>query len=426
MESVGGNVYNQIPCPKHKTKQIFCVFVVMFHLISPVCNLVTVSPSDILEICNDSCLLAATEFASLDVLDIVQNLDDKVAKNFHNVLFGSVKITNFYWKNGHGNQLKLPDDEKEPEVLIFQKIVADRTCLLPTNVVKYPVAIPFKGEIDKDMLISFINGHCSTYLNSYGNLNIQGMHREDILQNIFSVASISNLTVESLVKTKGDNSFDGKLSCEKGSKDCNHVENWHSNKLHNLYKDLNRELPKCEKIELPSKEEFFHKYLKLSKPVIVKNAITNWPALRKWTNEFFKNKFGEQDVHIKLTPGGEYEGVEEVNKWEDYSTFKIPDVVKQKLPFPDLVVVRPATMNMKFSDFIDLIENVSSNVAKNISAYLEYSSIPDYLPELEDDLKEMPFFEGILKREHLNIWLSDGNTLGKLHFDAFDNFLCQV
>lgn len=32
----------------------------------------------------------------------------------------------------------------------------------------------------------------------------------------------------------------------------------------------------------------------------------------------------------------------------------------------------------------------------------------------------------VLKRRHLNIWLSNGNTLGKLHYDPFDNFLCQI
>ncbi|KAJ8299761.1 hypothetical protein KUTeg_023821 [Tegillarca granosa] len=401
-----GNVYNQISCPKPKTKHVLSVFVLMFYLISPVCNLVTVKPSDILEICNNTCFIGTTEFTSSDALGVVQNLEDIISKELHSVLFGSVKITNFNWKQGH--ELKLSDDEKDPEVLIFQKVDVDRTCLLPTNVVKYPVVIPFRGNVVKESLINFINDNCFTYINTNGNLNIQGLHRENILQNIFSVASISNLTTENLVKTKRVNSFDGNLSCEKGSRDCEHDANKQNNKVHNLYTNLNHEIPKCDKIKLPTKDEFFHKYLKLSKPVIIKDAISSWPALKKWTNQFLKNKFGDQDVHIKLTPGGEYEGVEQVNKWEDYTTFKIPEVVKQKLPFPDLVVVRPATMNIKFSEFIDLIENVSSKISKNISAYLEYSSIPDYLPELEDDLKEMPFFEGILKREHLNIWLSDG------------------
>lgn len=77
---------------------------------------------------------------------------------------------------------------------------------------------------------------------------------------------------------------------------------------------------------------------------------------------------------------------------------------------------------MKFSDFLELITSGNSSY----SAYLEYSSIPHYMPKLEDDILELPFVENLLERRHLNIWLSDGNTLGKLHFDPFDNFLCQV
>ena len=72
------------------------------------------------------------------------------------------------------------------------------------------------------------------------------------------------------------------------------------------------------------------------------------------------------------------------------------------------------------------MEIVQSSNKSDISAYLEYSSIPSLLPELEQDIKVMPFVDGELKRRHLNIWLSNGNILGKPHFDPFDNFLCQV
>jgi jumonji domain-containing protein 7 len=81
---------------------------------------------------------------------------------------------------------------------------------------------------------------------------------------------------------------------------------------------------------------------------------------------------------------------------------------------------------MKFSEFLDLITWAAEQPARNVSAYLEYSSIPEYMPELKDDLSEFEFVRNRLTLRHLNIWLSDGNTLGRLHFDPFDNFLCQV
>ena len=173
---------------------------------------------------------------------------------------------------------------------------------------------------------------------------------------------------------------------------------------------------------MPQRHAFFQEYLLRSRPVVIENAISNWPAIRKWTTNYFYKKYGSQEVHIKLTPNGNFEGVESGKLWGDYKENWIPERVKSQLLFPDLVVVRPATTEMRFSDFLDLI--LSAN--RTYSAYLEYSSIPYYMPELEEDIVEMPFVKGLLKRKHLNMWLSDGNTLGKLHFDPYDNFLCQV
>lgn len=157
--------------------------------------------------------------------------------------------------------------------------------------------------------------------------------------------------------------------------------------------------------------------------------MKTWPALSKWTNEFLITKFGQNKVRVAFAPNSEYEGCEKASNFEDYKNFKLPKEVKEKLPFPDLVVVRPAFLEMKFADFMNLLNKTlleSNETNENVSVYLEYSSIPTHLPELEHDIQEMPFISGILKRQHLNIWLSNGNTLGKLHFDPFDNFLCQV
>ena len=145
--------------------------------------------------------------------------------------------------------------------------------------------------------------------------------------------------------------------------------------------------------------------------------------MKKWTSEFLATKFGSKMVRVAFAPYGEYEGCEKAENFDDFKEFKFPDAVKSQLQFPDLVVVRPAFREIPFSTLMEILQSSNNS---DISAYLEYSSIPSLLPELELDIKEMPFVTGELKRRHLNIWLSNGNTLGKLHFDPFDNFLCQV
>ena len=47
-----------------------------------------------------------------------------------------------------------------------------------------------------------------------------------------------------------------------------------------------------------SYEDFFRDYVTAGKPVIVRNATPLWPALRKWTPEFFKAQFPEKMVQV--------------------------------------------------------------------------------------------------------------------------------
>lgn len=41
-------------------------------------------------------------------------------------------------------------------------------------------------------------------------------------------------------------------------------------------------------------------------------------------------------------------------------------------------------------------------------------------------MEELAYLRGLLKLDFTNVWLSDGNTLGKLHFDEYENLLVQV
>lgn len=255
------------------------------------------------------------------------------------------------------------------DIALYTHVPKDHTCLITYSKPVY-VAHSYPGRLTIADVINYVNEKCGTFLTINGELNAAGLLEQYIQQNMFEPTA---------------------------------------------------EHDQCQKIRMPSKGEFFTDYLMTSKPVIIEDGLKSWPALNKWTNEFLNDQFGDEIVHIKLTPDGEFEGVENISLWEDYKSFVIPDEVKKQLQFSDLVVVRPATQELKFSEFLTLISSPS-----NYSAYLEYSSIPEYMPGLEEDLYELPMVTGVLTRRHLNIWLSDGNTLGKLHFDPYDNLLCQV
>lgn len=76
-----------------------------------------------------------------------------------------------------------------------------------------------------------------------------------------------------------------------------------------------------------TKEEFFEKYLKARKPVVIKNMAKNWPAYQKWTMEYIKEVVG--DVTVPL-----------------YDSAKADPAAPINTP----------TTEMKFADYIDLIQ----------------------------------------------------------------------
>ena len=256
-------------------------------------------------------------------------------------------------------------------IALYERQLRDRECLLSPQRTTFH-AYPYSGQVNVDVMVQFVNEKCSVFRTPHGYLTPEGLYHQHLMENLYIP--------------------------DQYSQDC---------------EVLNK---------MPTRSEFFTNYLFRSRPVVIKNAYRDLPPMKKWTQQYLRELYGHKHIHIKLTPDGIFEGVESAKLWRGYHDNHIPPAVKSQLEFPDLVVVRPATSDMLFSDFLDLIATGSAS----FSAYLEYSSIPYYMTELESDVMEPPFISGQLERRQLNMWLSDGNTLGKLHFDPFDNFLCQV
>jgi jumonji domain-containing protein 7 len=109
----------------------------------------------------------------------------------------------------------------------------------------------------------------------------------------------------------------------------------------------------------------------------------------------------------------------------------MPDEVRRQLARDDRVVVRPADRDVPLEDFLSLLVPGTNAtlpgvaLGANATAYLEYTSLAGTFPALAAELAPMPL-AAPLHLEHLNLWLSDGRTRGKLHFDPFENLLAMV
>ena len=297
----------------------------------------------------------------------------KVNSQASNKYINSSLVDEITWKSMYLEQVDQMKAKMDPPKLAFyQREPKDRTCLLMPPKTKFQ-AEPYSGRLIVEMLVQFLNEKCGAFRTPKpGTLTAAGLFHDHIMKHLYIPREISE---------------------------------------------------DCKRIKMPQTANFFQEYFFRSRPVVIENAISDWPAMTKWTFGYLRSLYGEKEIHIKLTEDGNFEGVENAKDWAGYRDDWIPESVKKQLPFPDLVVVRPATAEMKFSDFLDFISTRNDSM---YSAYLEYSSIPYYMPQLEKDIHELPFLKNLLERRHLNMWLSDGNTLGKLHFDPYDNFLCQV
>lgn len=372
--------------------------------------LVTISANDLQAISitqieqhlQDGCAVMANQESNPSVIAKLKTLMNIYADDNKAILVGKFDQIVPVWSNGDPityqvNQ-KIHNQSNRTLLTIFPKRKKDRTCLITLH--QPPVGERYSGDEAIQTLVDLINKKCQLFRSLNGNLNRIGMKRKTLLDNLHVTSDSSNNPMndidQSVHQLNSDIANNTRLSYHK----CKIIQN------------------------STATTDFITSFLLKSQPVIIKDAINNWPAMTKWDNQYFKSKIGNKRIHIKLTEKGEFEGCEPVTNWKSKQNFMIPQAVRQQLQFDDLVVVRPATADLPFAEFLKFV--TGENTTHEFSAYLEYTSIKDYMPNLTEDVKEMPFIKNILDLKHLNIWLSDGNTLGKLHFDPYDNFLCQV
>ena len=210
---------------------------------------------------------------------------------------------------------------------------------------------------------------------------------------------------------------------------------------------------------------FVHDYLLRQRPVI----ITGFPTAFGATNgngdgngtllELLLSRHGDDTVGVKLSPSADFEGVDRLDAWGMAATQAVPPDVLRRMEAPHLVVVRPHHEDMKVGHVLDLIRDAGA-----AKAYVEYlplthmrlpgllarllplHRLPQWLgfptgdttaatrqQEEEKNQQQQPpptttatTMPPLLRQGKAHAWLGDGHTVGKLHFDAFDNLLVQV
>jgi hypothetical protein len=131
-----------------------------------------------------------------------------------------------------------------------------------------------------------------------------------------------------------------------------------------------------------SKEEFYEKYLKPRRPVVIKNMAKNWPAYQKWTMEYMKEVVG--DVEVPLYDSSKADPSAPINS---------------------------SAAKMKFGDYIDLIQREPTDLRIFLFDPIKFA------PKLlEDYISPKKLMGGFLDK-YPNMFFGGKGSVTFLHFD---------
>jgi hypothetical protein len=150
-------------------------------------------------------------------------------------------------------------------------------------------------------------------------------------------------------------------------------------------------LMRCENL---SGEQFRDHFYAPGRPCVIAGAISDWPALSKWTPDYLRTVVGDAPVEFQggRDQAGDFELAKDRHK-------------------------RVAA----FSAYLDLIENMPGNDAY-VTAYNSAANRAAFAP-LMADIRPIPHLlgpgEGML-------WVGPAGTFTPLHFDLTNNLLIQI
>jgi hypothetical protein len=167
------------------------------------------------------------------------------------------------------------------------------------------------------------------------------------------------------------------------------------------YRKLNRLHPSSGTIERRHKltrDEFLRDYYTTNRAVIITGMMDDWPALKKWNLDFFKDNFGDRLIEVQMgrNAGANYE----IEREKYISTIKISE-------FIDMIRAAKET-----NDFYLTANNNSKNKQALPELWQDIVQIPEYL----DSSDPMGGF----------FWMGPPGTITPFHHDLTNNFMAQV
>jgi hypothetical protein len=146
------------------------------------------------------------------------------------------------------------------------------------------------------------------------------------------------------------------------------------------------------------REEFLCSYYSTNRPVIITGMMDDWPAMKKWNLDYFKERFGDRVIEVQMgrDAGGNYE------------------IEREKY-----------LSKITFSEFIEMVRAATGTNDFYLTAN-NNSSTKQVLPELWDDIIQIPEYLDGRDRMGGFFWMGPPGTITPFHHDLTNNFMAQV
>lgn len=154
----------------------------------------------------------------------------------------------------------------------------------------------------------------------------------------------------------------------------------------------------------PSPLQFYRQWVSPNVPVIIKNAINHWPALKLWNSDYFRDKIGDKEVTVAVTPNGYADAVAEDR----------------------FVMAEDRSMKMKhFLDILDYkteekgifyVQKQNSNFTEEFSEIICDAELD--IPWASEAFGSSP--------DAVNFWMGDERAVTSMHKDHYENLYCVV
>ncbi|KAK6345668.1 hypothetical protein TWF718_007577 [Orbilia javanica] len=175
------------------------------------------------------------------------------------------------------------------------------------------------------------------------------------------------------------------------------------------YASLNHPPTYIEYLDDPPTPLEFHQIVSRNRPVIIRNAMNDWPAYttNKWTPGYLSSKMGEMEVMVAETPKGNADSI----------------VLHEGTKY----FVQPHTASHPFSTFLTTLKSSTSNPSPSTVLYAQSQDsnlTSEYLPLSEDIPETIPWASISFSQpfpDATNIWIGNHHSVSSLHKDPYQN-----